>query len=147
MDDKTAQTMNTMAETASEQSGLVLPPPVFTTMGGEILDVDLEARTLKAKFPNMPEYRNPMGFMQGGIIITLMDNTMGPLSFMVAQPSVTTQLNTSYLRPVTPQDEFVYVTASVDEMTRRQLFMSARATNAEGKTFAICYATCAIMGE
>lgn len=147
MDDKTANTMNTLAEKAGEEMGLLLPPPVFTTMQGEILEVDLEARTLKAKFPNLPAYYNPMGYMQGGIIATLMDNTMGPLSFMVAPPSVTTQLNTSYLRPVTQQDEFVYVTATVDEMTRRQLFMSARATNTEGKVFAMTYATCMIIGE
>lgn len=142
MDEKT---LNYLTKNIPQIPGLQLPPKIFLEMEGEILEMDLEARTMKAKFPVKARYQNPMGYMQGGMITAAIDNTFGPLSFMVAPPSVTTQLNTSFIRPVKPDDEFIYVEAQVTELTRRQLFMTAQVKNAEDKVLTICHATFAIM--
>ena len=144
MDEKT---LNYLTNNIPQVPGLELPPKIFLDMEGEILEMDLDARTIKAKFPVKPRYQNPMGYMQGGMITAAIDNTMGPLSFMVAPPSVTTQLNTSFIRPVKPDDEFIYVEAQVTELTRRQLFMTAQVKNAEDKVLTICHATFAIMED
>ena len=53
------------------------------------------------------------------MIVAAIDNTLGPLSFLVALPSVTTQLNTSYIRPVTAQVVHIIITGRVLERTRR----------------------------
>ena len=118
-----------------------LPPPVFVELGGEIIDVNIDAKTMTAKFPVEDRFRNPLGFLQGGILVAMIDNTVGPLSFMLAPPSVTTQFNTSYLRPVTPQDKFLTIKAECIEQTGRQLFLQGTAYNMEGKTLCIAQAT------
>ncbi len=147
MPDNAQEMFNIMQENVKDTPGIVLPPPVFLEFGGEILETDLEAKTLKARYPNLPKHRNPIGYLQGGVLVVLMDNTAGPLSFLVAPPSVTVQFNTSYMRPVTPEDEYIYVTATVTDTTRRQLYITVRATNVEGKPFAIGHTVSRIIGE
>jgi len=100
---------------------------------------------LTARFPVLERYQNPLRTMQGGMIVAAIDNTIGPLSYLVAPPSVTTQMNTSYIRPVTRDDAYIIVEGAVDEITRRQLFLSARVTNPAGKLLAVCHATFAIL--
>lgn len=120
---------------------LMLPPPVFKTLGGKVIALDLEAKTLTKRFPVQAKYQNPLGFMQGGIIAALIDNTVGPLAVLVAPPSVTTHFFTTYIRPVTPQDEIVTVFAEVVEQTRRTIMLRGRAYNAAGKTLVLGEAT------
>lgn len=126
-------------------SSLQIPPPVFEDMDGELLRYDPEAKVLVARFPVLDRYQNPLGTMQGGILVALVDNTLGPLSYLAAPPSVTTQLNTTYIRPVTPKDAYVEVEGRVTEQAGRQLFMTAHVTNAQGKLLAISHATCQIL--
>lgn len=126
---------------AEQANKLMIPPPIFIELGGEILDFDIETQTMTNKYPVEDRFRNPLGFLQGGILVALMDNTIGPLSFVIAPPSVTTQFNTSYLRPVTPQDKFLTVTAKCTERTRRHIFLTATIYNEAGKTVAIGHAT------
>ena len=143
LDDTLVSLMNRMMPPGSN---IELPPKVFVDMEGEFLDYQ-EGQTLTVRFPVKARYQNPMGHMQGGMIVAAIDNTLGPLSFLVALPSVTTQLNTSYIRPVTAQDEQIIITGRVLERTRSQLFMMAEVTNAVGKLVAVSYATCAILGQ
>lgn len=120
---------------------MVLPPPIFQTLGGEIVDFDLEAQTMTNKYPVQAQFLNPMGFLQGGILVAIMDNTVGPLSLMLAPPSVTTQFNTSYLRPASTEDKFLIVTAECTERTRKQLFFTAKVRNEAGKTLSLGHST------
>lgn len=79
----------------------VIPPPVFRTLRGEFLAVDLKAGLLRTRFPILPEYLNPYGLLQGGIIAAAVDNTIGPLSMLVAAPNVTRRLEMKYSQAVT----------------------------------------------
>ena len=81
---------------------LQIPPPVFVEMGGEIVAWDMAAKSLAVRFPVQARFQNPMGYMQGGMIAAAVDNVVGPLSFMVAPPSVTRSLTMEYLRPIPP---------------------------------------------
>lgn len=120
---------------------MIQPPPIFVTLGAEIIDFDLEAQTMTNKYPVSAQFLNPLGFLQGGILTAIMDNTIGPLSMMLAPPSVTTQFNTSYLRPASAKDKFLIVTAECTERTRRQLFFTATVHNEAGKTLSIGHST------
>ena len=135
-----------MRANASDPDGatLELPPKVFVDMGGAFVAFE-EGRALTARFPNLPRHQNPMGFMQGGIIAAVIDNTIGPLSFLVAPPSVTAQLNITYIRPVTPEDAYVEVEGRVVERTRTQILLAARVSNPAGKLVAIAQATCTFL--
>lgn len=123
---------------------LQLPPPCFVTMGGQFLTFDAEARRLRTRFPVKVEFQNPMGFMQGGLIVGAIDNTIGPLTFLVAPPSVTTQMNTSYIRPITPELSHIEVEAVVTEMTRKLLFAEA-VVWADGKQLVRAQASCQVL--
>lgn len=140
----TEDLMAQMGRTQRLGDDLELPPKVFLDMEGEFLEYQ-EGQVLRVRFPVKKRYQNPMGHMQGGMIVAAIDNTIGPLSFLVAPPSVTTQLNTTYIRPVTGQDESIVVTGRVIERTRGYLFLMAEVTNAVGKLVAVSYATCSII--
>ncbi|MCA9989614.1 MAG: PaaI family thioesterase, partial [Anaerolineales bacterium] len=99
---------------------LQIPPPVFVEMGGEIVAWDMAAKSLAVRFPVQARFQNPMGYMQGGMIAAAVDNVVGPLSFMVAPPSVTRSLTMEYLRPIPPSlAEFTVVARLVAAEVRR----------------------------
>lgn len=129
---------------AAGAAGLRLPPPVFTELGGTFLAFDKEAATLRVRFPVEERFQNPAGFLQGGVIVAAIDNAVGPLSYLVAPPSVTSQMDTTFLRPVTPADAFIEVEARFVERSGRQLVLDARVTNPAGQTVALARATCVI---
>ncbi|MDH5376847.1 MAG: PaaI family thioesterase, partial [Gammaproteobacteria bacterium] len=93
-----------------DDATLRLPPPVFLDMGGEFVDY-VKGESLTARFPNRHQYENPFSYMQGGIIVALIDNTVSPLSYVVAPTSITREINTQFKRPITREDEFVTVKA------------------------------------
>lgn len=123
---------------------LEIPPRVFFLLGGRFTAYDEGSAVLTARFPVKAEYRNPLGFMQGGMIVAAADNTMGPLCFLQGFLGVSTQINTTFVRPVTPTDDEIEVTARVVERTASLAQVAATVTNAGGKTVVLCQATFAL---
>ena len=115
---------------------LKLPPPIFTDMEGEFVDLDLEAKTLTVRFPVLERYQNPMGYMQGGMIAAAVDNAIGPLSFMVAEPNVTKTMELTYLRPIPPRTTEITVTAAFDSQNGRELIFVADVLRGDGAVLA-----------
>lgn len=119
-----------------KQANIEIPPKVFADMEGEYVEY-IEGESLTAKFPVKQRYQNPLKAMQGGMIVAAMDNTFGPLSYMVAPPSVTTHINATYIRPVMANDKFINVTATVVEITKNLLHMRAEVRNPDGELVAL----------
>ncbi|MDH5692972.1 MAG: PaaI family thioesterase [Gammaproteobacteria bacterium] len=115
-----------------DDATLRLPPPVFLDMGGEFVDY-VKGESLTARFPNRHQYENPFSYMQGGIIVALIDNTVSPLSYVVAPTSITREINTQFKRPITREDEFVTVKAWVEEITDSTISLKAEVRNSAGK--------------
>ena len=113
-----------------------LPPPVFVAMQGQFLDVDLNAGVLRARFPVLERYLNPYDTMQGGMIAAAVDNTIGPLSVLVAPPNVTRRLRMTYSRPVTLEIGHIVVRAELLERDERWLFFRAEVHSPEGQRLA-----------
>ena len=109
-----------------------IPPPVFTAMAGQFVAVHLDAGTLTARFPVRESYLNPYGTMQGGMIAAALDNTLGPLSMLVAPPNVTRRLEITYSRPVTLDMGSVLVDARLVERQGRWLSFRADVRSEEG---------------
>jgi uncharacterized protein (TIGR00369 family) len=124
--------------------GLQLPPPCLTTMQAEPLEYE-EGQWLSMRFPVLPAYQNPLGYMQGGFIVAALDNTLGPFSYLIAPPSVTGHLAIEYLRPVTPGTAYIDCIARLVQRTSRSLYLSAEVRNPEGKVMALCQSTCQIL--
>lgn len=122
---------------------LQLPPPCLVDMQATLEDWQ-EGVSLSMRFPVLERYRNPLGFMQGGFIAAALDNTIGPFSYLIAPPSVTSQLNLSYLRPVPPTAAHLVCTARLIERTGKTLYIAGEARN-EGKVVALAQAVCQLL--
>ena len=115
---------------------LKLPPPIFTDMAGEYVAMDLKAKTMTVRFPVQERYQNPMGYMQGGMIAAAIDNAIGPLSFMVAEPSVTKTLEVNYLRPIKEGVSEITVVAALESENDKELVFVADVLREDGKKYA-----------
>jgi acyl-coenzyme A thioesterase PaaI-like protein len=117
-------------------AGLALPPPVFLAMRGEFVSFDRQKKILTTRFPILPEQLNPYGSMQGGMIAAAIDNTLGPLSLLVAPPNFTRRLAIKYRRSITPGLGRITVVGKLIEQKKRQLFFQASVVDDEGNELA-----------
>jgi acyl-coenzyme A thioesterase PaaI-like protein len=108
------------------------PPPVFATMQGRFVELDLEAGYLSAQYPVIKSCLNPYGAMQGGMIAAAVDNTLGPLSVLIAPLNVTRQLEMIYSRPIPLEMGYIVVDARLLERQRRRLLFRATVQSPEG---------------
>jgi acyl-coenzyme A thioesterase PaaI-like protein len=108
------------------------PPPVFAAMQGACVGLDLDAEALTTRFPILESYLNPYGTMQGGMLAAAVDNTLGPLSMLVAAPNVTRQLEITYNWPVTLDIGYIVVEARLLERRDRRLFFRAVVRSPDG---------------
>jgi uncharacterized protein (TIGR00369 family) len=125
---------------------LQIPPPCLLDMQGEPVAY-VEGESLAMRFPVLARYQNPIGHMQGGFIVAALDNTLGPFSYLIAPPSVTTSLNTQYLRPVTPDMPHITCHARLVERTRNQLFLAGEVRDDAGRVLVMCQAVCQILPQ
>jgi acyl-coenzyme A thioesterase PaaI-like protein len=114
------------------EEGYRVPPPVFTELGGEFIDFDQDKKELTARYPIEERFLNPYGVLQGGMIAAAIDNTLGPLSMLVAPPNLTRKLEIKYSRPVRPSDKWLIVRAWLTEQEGRRLFFKAEARALDG---------------
>lgn len=112
---------------------VVLPPPVFLSMGAEFLNIDPETSTMIVKFPVPENTLNPFGSMQGGMIAAAIDNTVGPLSMITGPINVTRDMTLKYKKPVKGEFDFITVKAKFTEKRGKRLFFSAEVLDPEGE--------------
>ena len=90
--------------------------------------------TLSARFPVLVDYLNPYGALQGGVIAALVDNTVGPLSVLVAPPNVTRRLEIKYSKPIKPDLEYITIESCLVERDGPKLIFKTRVYDQHGKT-------------
>ncbi len=113
-----------------------LPPKIFNEMEGEFIEY-IEGESLTVKFPIKRYYSNPFGFMQGGMIVAAIDNTLAPFSYLVSPVSITDNINTTFVRPIKMAYEFILVTAILIGKTPMKIHLRAEVKNPAGKLLAI----------
>jgi len=82
--------------------GRLPPPGAAKTLAIRFTHIDAEAGTIETTFEAGPEFGNPAGNVQGGILAAMLDDTMGPaLAAMLGEGEVapTLNLNVSFERP------------------------------------------------
>ena len=133
--------MATIKEILHERLGdrideFILPPPVLELMQAELLEFDPQSAVLKVRFPVLEGYLNPYGFMQGGMVAAAVDNTLGPLSMLVAPPNVTRTLNMKFSQPVGLDLAYIIVEAKLLEREGHWLNFNAEVCDQSGKLLA-----------
>jgi acyl-coenzyme A thioesterase PaaI-like protein len=131
-------------ESAGPNPPMELPPKIFKEMEGEFLEY-IDGQSLTVRFPVKESYSNPFGFMQGGMIVATIDNTLGPLSLLLLPPNITTYVNTKFIRPVKMAYEFIDVTGLVVERSPMRIDPRAEVKSPGGKSLATCTSSSAFM--
>ena len=119
-----------------KRKDFLIPPPIFELMRGEFLIIDVEAKRIKTRFPILVEHQNPYRTMQGGMVAAAVDNTLGPLSMLVAPPNVTRRLEMKYSHPITIDLEYIIVEGVLLERDGRRLTFRADVRDLEGTLLA-----------
>ena len=114
----------------------LLPPSAFESMEGEFVSFDHDQGALVARFPVRSDDLNAYGTMQGGVIAAAVDNTLGPLSLLVAPPNYTRHLELTYSRPVTPDLGHILVRGVYLGRDVRWLAFRAEVRDPQGKLLA-----------
>ena len=110
------------------------PSPSSTSLGFELLSLDMTALTMRVRFDGKPEFCNPAGVIQGGYLVAMMDDAIGALAGMKAGktklPS-TVDLHTHFLRPV--RKGAIEVAARLRNVGRAIIFAEAELYDSRGK--------------
>jgi len=110
------------------------PSPSSLTLGFEIVSLDMKSWTTRVRFDGKDEFRNPAGYVQGGFLSAMLDDTIGFLAGMKVAPRAlpsTVDLHTSFLRPV--RVGVIEVAAKLSNIGRAMIFAQATLYDARGK--------------
>ncbi len=114
------------------------PPPVASILDGEFLEYE-EGKRMLMRFPIKPEYDNPFHITFGGVYGMFFDMAFGPFSGLVTQAATTSlDMNITYLKPLSIKDEYVYVEAIVESLSKQFLILSGKAYKTDDTLVATC---------
>lgn len=80
-------------------------PPCADLLGWEVVDARAADGWIRVRFEGRPQFCNPAGFIQGGFLAAMLDDTMGPAMFIFGEGRVftpTIDLHVSFLSPARP---------------------------------------------
>jgi len=80
-------------------------PPCATLLGWRLLDARPEEGWIRIGFEGKREFCNPAGFVQGGILSAMLDDTMGPAVFIKTDGrlfTATISMTVNFLSPAKP---------------------------------------------
>ena len=109
-------------------------PPVAELLGWEFVNWDPEKNEISVRFLGKPQFLNPGGVVQGGILTAMVDDTMGPAVLLASGAKKlcqTIDLHAHFLRPVAPG--LILSRANVVRMGQKIAFMEARLYDNENR--------------
>ncbi len=77
-------------------------PPCAELLGWTLIDMDAAAGRIRVGFTARPEFLNPAGFVQGGLVAAMLDDVMGPAALIMSEGRLftsTLDMTVSYLAP------------------------------------------------
>jgi len=80
-------------------------PPCAELLGWELLELDAARGWVRIGFDAKPSFCNPAGFIQGGLLAAMLDDTMGPAALVMTEGRGFTSsidMNVSFLAPAKP---------------------------------------------
>jgi uncharacterized protein (TIGR00369 family) len=112
-------------------------PPCAVLLGWHIIDAKPEQGWIRIGFTGKPEFRNPAGFIQGGILSAMLDDTMGPAVFAMTNGELytaTIDMHVSFLAPAKVGK--IFGEANVVQLGKTIAFLEARLTDEAGTLLA-----------
>lgn len=112
-------------------------PPAAVLLGWHLLDARPEEGWIKIGFEGKPEFCNPAGFVQGGILTAMLDDTMGPAVLVMTEGRLftsTISLTVNFLAGARPGR--IVGEGRVTQLGKTVAFMEGRLTSADGTLLA-----------
>ncbi len=113
------------------------PPPAAKLLGWHLLDSRPEEGWLRVGFDGKAEFRNPAGFIQGGILTAMLDDTMGPAVLIMTEGKLyttTISLTVNFMAAAKPGP--IIAEARVTQLGKTIAFMEGKLTADDGTLLA-----------
>lgn len=123
-----------MIKTALDQ---MTPPPSAKLLGWHLLDARPSEGWLKVGFDGKREFCNPAGFVQGGILTAMLDDTMGPAVTVMTEGKLyttTVSLTVNFMASAKPGP--ITAEARVTQFGKTIAFMEGKLTAEDGTLLA-----------
>ena len=112
--------------------------PTSALLGMTVLAIDQVAGTVRVQFTPKPEFCNPMGNVQGGFIVAMLDDTAALAAIVKAGTRIgipTIELKTSFFGPAKAGAP-LFADGRCVKLGKRIAFMEADLTDAAGTLLA-----------
>ena len=102
-------------------------PPISKLLGWRLIESKPADGVIRVGFEGKPEFCNPAGAIQGGILAAMLDDTMGPAAFIMTGGKQYTPTITMTVNFLAPGRVGAFVCeAKVVQMGRTVVFVEAR---------------------
>jgi uncharacterized protein (TIGR00369 family) len=128
------QTEAAMIATALDH---ITMPPVAKLLGWRLIDARPQDGWIRMAFDGKPDFCNPAGFIQGGILSSMLDDTMGPAVFVMTEGKLfttTITMTVNFLAPAKPGP--ITGEATVTQLGKTIAFVEGRLTAEDGTLLA-----------
>ena len=115
----------------------IAAPPSSKLLGWHLLDARPKDGWIRIGFDGKAEFCNPAGFIQGGILSAMLDDTMGPAVFVMTEGKLytaTITLTVNFLAPAKPGP--IVGEASVTQLGKTIAFVEGRLMAEDGTLLA-----------
>src|SRR5947199_7070974 len=112
-------------------------PPSSKLLGWHLLDARPQDGWIRIGFDGKADFCNPAGFIQGGILAAMLDDTMGPAVFAMTEGrlyTATISLTVNFLAPARPGR--IVGEARVTQLGKTVAFIEGRLTAKDGTLLA-----------
>jgi uncharacterized protein (TIGR00369 family) len=132
-----------MAETIMDQFAM---PPCAKLLGWHMIEADPDQGRVRIGFNGKPEFCNPAGFIQGGLLSAMLDDTMGPAVLLHsngAAYTATISMTVNFLSPA--RVGRLIGEAQVTQVGKTVAFVEARLTDEQGTLIATATSTARVI--
>jgi uncharacterized protein (TIGR00369 family) len=122
------------------------PPPAAKLLGWHLLDARPEEGWLKVGFDGKREFCNPAGFVQGGMLTAMLDDTMGPAVLIMTEGKLyttTISLTVNFMASAKPGP--ITAEAKVTQLGKTIAFMEGKLTAEDGTLLATATTTARLL--
>ncbi|MBX9651602.1 MAG: PaaI family thioesterase [Xanthobacteraceae bacterium] len=112
-------------------------PPSSRLLGWHLIDARPRDGWVRIGFDGRQDFCNPAGFVQGGILSAMLDDTMGPAVFVMTDGKLytaTVTMTVNFLAPARPGP--ITGEATVTQLGKTIAFVEGRLTAADGTRLA-----------
>jgi len=117
-------------------------PPISKLLGWRLIDLNAEEGIIKVGFKGKREFSNPSGFIQGGMLSAMLDDTMGPAAFIMSGGKLFTPTISMTVNFIAPGKVGPFVCeAKVVQMGKTVVFVEGRLMDESGTLIATATST------